>query len=184
MGFEATCRDFLRGEYDRFCRADATTVDDRFHRGVTLLCLHIDWMAGHSADYANTLLAAPTADLEYCWRTRPNKITGAVLLDAYSNTFIDSDKALPFTESYLRFVDPDVAYPAFARARADNFAHAPAALTGIAPDRLWVVTGTLGQRWALLERRNQRNHHKADPETQTLERWWRALRKQLPDSPK
>ena len=171
--------DFRRQEFKHYqdMKADKMTTDDHFRRGVNLLSLSHEWLYAMPIGKAQTVYNDAATDLEYCWLKKPTVMVGAVLLDTYGATFSTlRSKAIPFTEEFLRFVDPKSAYPALVEAKARKFTDTPATLDGLTTQQAWLVTAILGERWCLLKLA-PKNHL---AEIQVLEKWWRDLSKQIP----
>jgi hypothetical protein len=103
-------------------------------------------------------------------------MTGALLMDAYRESYTQSKKPLPFTEEYLKFVDPKYTYSAFVKAKLSGFTTGVLDGRSIPLEKKYPVTDILGERWSIIASGRE------SKESRLLERWWRALGKQLPAS--
>jgi len=171
---------FRREEWRRYRELKGKDAVARFRRGVTLLYLFYEWRSAPPPEETTALIEEATADLEFAWRKDPSVMAGAVLMDAYDVPVPGRARvrAVPFTEEFLRYLDPEHAYDAFQKARASGFSATSGSLPDVSRDRIYAVTGTIGERWSLLNGASKTQQSK---EAQVLEKWWRGLGRQLPD---
>jgi hypothetical protein len=168
---------FRKEQWRKYKSNDTRTPNEQFEHGMTFLYRAFDWRGMTTPEKLTPVLEVALQKLEDTWKNSPDTMAGTALLDLYGyipNRLNLSQKAMPFTEEFLKFVDQNYTYSQFQKAKKQDFPLTfPWQPSNVPPEKRYLVYGILSERWSRLYSKNNN-------ELRLLIKWKQGLRQYVP----